>query len=287
MTEATQALLPVTPELLPCPFCEGRCQTKGSPATNSGYWVVCRVCGTKGPVKADVPKAITAWNSRISHSIPGDVGTVIEVERDPDGHAMICTGCGTVETLASIKARSETAFSCCPERKMVRAVPSEGQRRGYDDVSIDHALRSALRFAASRSAITAKDEQAILASFAALTPSPCPGDVGTVSASILEASWDIAFATFPESPDAFKAGVLAARIQGQFAALCDGMTRAEVHTHLDMVEAHDARAALPSHPGDAGEGELVTALRKYSRSQILTTDLRRVLADAANALGAK
>ena len=42
----------------------------------------------------------------------------------------------------------------------------EALRRDYDDVSIDYALRSALRFAASRSAITAKDEQAILAAFA-------------------------------------------------------------------------------------------------------------------------
>ena len=51
-------------------------------------------------------------------------------------------------------------------------------RRGYEDVSVDNALRSALRFAASRSAITAKDEQAILAAFAALTPSALSGDAG-------------------------------------------------------------------------------------------------------------
>jgi hypothetical protein len=46
---------------------------------------------------------------------------LVEVERDADGNPMICTGYGTVETIASIKARKKSAFSCCPERKMVRA----------------------------------------------------------------------------------------------------------------------------------------------------------------------
>lgn len=49
-------------------------------------------------------------------------------------------------------------------------VGDAGEGRWYDDVSLDHALRSALRFAASRSAITAKDERAILAAFATLSP---------------------------------------------------------------------------------------------------------------------
>lgn len=50
---------------------------------------------------------------------PGMV--LIEVERNAEGEVLICTGCGTVETIRSIKARSATAFCCCPERKMVRA----------------------------------------------------------------------------------------------------------------------------------------------------------------------
>lgn len=44
-----------------------------------------------------------------------------EIERDAEGRVLICTGCGTVETVASIRRISTTAFTCCPERKMVRA----------------------------------------------------------------------------------------------------------------------------------------------------------------------
>jgi len=51
-------------------------------------------------------------------------GPLIEVERDSEGHVLICTGCGTVETVASIRQRCATAFTCCPERKMLRAIPS-------------------------------------------------------------------------------------------------------------------------------------------------------------------
>lgn len=58
----------------------------------------------------------------------GGVGEVlIEVQRDNAGDAMICTGCGSVETLASIKRRKPTAFSCCPERKMVVAVAASDE----------------------------------------------------------------------------------------------------------------------------------------------------------------
>lgn len=48
----------------------------------------------------------------------------IEVERDSDGNVLMCTGCGTVETIASVRGTHPTAFTCCPERKMVRAVPA-------------------------------------------------------------------------------------------------------------------------------------------------------------------
>jgi hypothetical protein len=40
---------------------------------------------------------------------------------DESDEAMICTGCGTTRSIAGIKQMSETAFSCCPERKMVAA----------------------------------------------------------------------------------------------------------------------------------------------------------------------
>ena len=47
------------------------------------------------------------------------------VERDADGKVMICTGCETTSTVAWIRATHPTAFTCCPERKMVRAVSGE------------------------------------------------------------------------------------------------------------------------------------------------------------------
>lgn len=215
--DATQALLPVT--LKPCPFCDGK-------ATISGWeWfsAECDDCGAKMAAryksKAD---AITAWNTRQSHSLPGDVGML----RDQIASAL--------------------AFNAIHLDASLNLQGALDDLRGQFDPNDNGVIATTVERVIAQ----------IEAVRAALTPSPCPGDVGTASASILEASWDIAFATFPESPDAFKAGVLAARIQGQFAALCDGMTRAEVHTHLDMVEAHDALAALtPSAlSGDAGEG---------------------------------
>lgn len=42
-----------------------------------------------------------------------------EVETDERGEAMVCTGCGTTRTVAAIRASSATAFTCCPERKMI------------------------------------------------------------------------------------------------------------------------------------------------------------------------
>lgn len=53
---------------------------------------------------------------------------LIEVERDAEGHVLMCTGCGTVETIRSIKARKPKAFSCCPERKMVRPTTEAAER---------------------------------------------------------------------------------------------------------------------------------------------------------------
>jgi hypothetical protein len=46
----------------------------------------------------------------------GDAG---EIETAENGEAMVCTGCGTTRTVVAIVAKSATAFTCCPERKMV------------------------------------------------------------------------------------------------------------------------------------------------------------------------
>lgn len=43
------------------------------------------------------------------------------IQRDEKGEAMVCTGCGTTRTVAAIVAGSATAFTCCPERKMIPA----------------------------------------------------------------------------------------------------------------------------------------------------------------------
>ena len=43
----------------------------------------------------------------------------IATELDGRSEAMVCTGCGTTKTVAFIKANSPTAFTCCPERKMI------------------------------------------------------------------------------------------------------------------------------------------------------------------------
>lgn len=64
---------------------------------------------------------------------------LIEVERDDNGRVLVCTGCGTVETVRSIKARSGTAFTCCPERKMVPA----WNTRANADARLVEALREA------------------------------------------------------------------------------------------------------------------------------------------------
>jgi len=48
--------------------------------------------------------------------------TQVGVERDANGEAMLCEGCGTSKTIAAILAQhGKAAISCCPERKMVEA----------------------------------------------------------------------------------------------------------------------------------------------------------------------
>jgi len=51
----------------------------------------------------------------------GAVEGVARIKLDADGEAMVCTGCGTTRTVAAIVADSATAFTCCPERKMIPA----------------------------------------------------------------------------------------------------------------------------------------------------------------------
>lgn len=145
--------------LKPCPFCNSPAEmswyAKGSNPEKAGYFVECGSCSAGGEpcdIEGEAPdrveytqaKAITAWNTR-AHSSQAVVSqdlVLIEVERDSEGHVLMCTGCGTVETIRSIKARSATAFSCCPERKMVRATHSSPDEKveGLDDLFHKRAM---------------------------------------------------------------------------------------------------------------------------------------------------
>ncbi|MDR6850155.1 hypothetical protein [Sphingomonas sp. BE137] len=68
-----------------------------------------------------------------------------QTEMDEHGEAMVCTGCGTTRTVAAIRAASATAFTCCPERKMVpiRSAMREGVDRGLvETAQVADAIRS-------------------------------------------------------------------------------------------------------------------------------------------------
>lgn len=130
MTEATQPLLPVTPELLPCPFCDGEAKWIEDPG----------VCGVPfGLVVDHQPSCffglfasitdaeqITRWNTRSqSHSLPGDVGMREALEEiagaydewQPEGEYS-----STVLYQVSQKARAALTPSPCPGDGMREAL---------------------------------------------------------------------------------------------------------------------------------------------------------------------
>lgn len=75
--EATQAPLPVTPELLPCPFCGGEAKFKSDFTDGRDVGrVYCTGCGaSEYPFVRPKAETFAAWNTRSqSHSLPGDVG---------------------------------------------------------------------------------------------------------------------------------------------------------------------------------------------------------------------
>ncbi len=144
MSEETQALLPVTPELLPCPFCWTSAhlsyQWPGSMTADMPDRPCRVICShidhdtVVGPTGYGKRAAITAWNTRISHSLPGD--WIFDVE-------------------PSVGATS-------PEPSLRKIVS------GYYGA----------HFPSDRADKLTADY------FAALTPSPCPGD-GMREASVL------------------------------------------------------------------------------------------------------
>ncbi|MGQ3081041.1 MULTISPECIES: Lar family restriction alleviation protein [Alphaproteobacteria] len=104
MTEATQAHLPVTPELLPCPFC-------GSAKIDPTGWrsldaqgPACDDCGASaGQISLDHAENVAAWNTRSqSHSLPGDRETVAS--------ALHKKACGLLPTNAIGPIKDERSF---------------------------------------------------------------------------------------------------------------------------------------------------------------------------------
>ncbi len=72
----------------------------------------------------------TVWQQIIAAAPPTSGDSSVErlreardpdwtIERDSEGEAMVCTGCGTTRTLEHIRYFSPAALSCCPERSMI------------------------------------------------------------------------------------------------------------------------------------------------------------------------
>jgi hypothetical protein len=61
----------------------------------------------------------TLWSR--SPKVASDTATGVDwtIERDSEGEAMVCTGCGTTRTLDHIRYIAPAALSCCPERHMI------------------------------------------------------------------------------------------------------------------------------------------------------------------------
>lgn len=61
-TTTCKAEEPATPEILPCPWCKGKCRVE---STLQKVWVYCinNSCEVVGPTETNVADAIAAWNS--------------------------------------------------------------------------------------------------------------------------------------------------------------------------------------------------------------------------------
>jgi hypothetical protein len=79
---------------------------------------------------------------------------------DESGEAMVCTGCGTTRTIAGITQRTKTAFSCCPERKMV---PVRDMWRVWCDAHAVTATSGTCPFCTGAAEYTGTPEEAFCA----------------------------------------------------------------------------------------------------------------------------
>lgn len=72
----------------------------------------CALCGT-GPHDPDCP------HHPVYETLASTPAPDWTIERDANGEAMVCTGCGTTRTIDHIRYLNPQAISCCPERKMI------------------------------------------------------------------------------------------------------------------------------------------------------------------------
>lgn len=83
--------------------------------------------------KARRVKALAAADAILAALSASTVGADWTIERDANGEAMVCTGCGTTRTLDHIRYIKPKALSCCPERKMIPVREAIATDRANDE----------------------------------------------------------------------------------------------------------------------------------------------------------
>lgn len=266
MTDKTQALLPVTPELLPCPFCDGEAKWIEDPG----------VCG--------VPFGLV-------------------VDHQPSCFFGLFASITDAEQIARWNTRGQSSG---------KAGGVDVEQAAWDWLSGKFLNIEAGHDPADRDYSSDEMVDAFIAGRA--QSHSLPGDVGTVEAKALlgepvrhhvrggsAATYCVPYGTALAAVDTFREALKPfAEVADcyhdseadNFEVWADAGPEHIIRASFKLAHYRKARAALaaltPSAlSGDAGGRELAAALRKYSRSEILTSDLRRVLSDAADALGAK
>ncbi|GAO78686.1 Lar family restriction alleviation protein [Sphingopyxis sp. C-1] len=104
MTGKTQALLPVTPELLPCPFCGGPAELRqdvnyqtGEPL-NAAWFAICSPCDLIRDQAWSVPRdtAIEQWNTRAALT-PSALSDLQRLGQEYDGASALSGDAGEGE----------------------------------------------------------------------------------------------------------------------------------------------------------------------------------------------
>ncbi len=58
---------------------------------------------------------------------------------------IVCTGCGSTETLDQIRTRHPNALSCCPERRMVNTEGYDAGKREAERLAVACAVDALIR----------------------------------------------------------------------------------------------------------------------------------------------